>query len=127
MRLERRFAGPPRVLDDAARSAALAELDRDILAVTTQRTNDARLRTIVGALRLRGVPMWPPTPMAFKALAATLKMGRYASAPIYFSPTALLPNVGGMSWMSWRAARSRTTPGRVFEVLATFSSSTSSI
>ena len=29
--------------------------------------------------------MWPPTPTSFKALAATLKMGRYASAPIYLA------------------------------------------
>ena len=84
-RFERRFVGLPRVLDDAARSAALAELDRDILAATTRKSNDARLRTIEGALKLWGIPMWPPTPVALKALAATLKMGRYASAPIYFS------------------------------------------
>ena len=29
--------------------------------------------------------MWPPTVISFKALAATLKMGGYASAAIYFS------------------------------------------
>ena len=86
MRLERRFVGPPRVLDDAARSAALAELDRGILAATTQRTNDSRLRTVVGALRLWGIPLWPPTPVAFKALAATLKNG-----PVRFRAYLLLP------------------------------------
>ena len=29
--------------------------------------------------------MWPPTPVAWKALAATLKLGQYASAATYFS------------------------------------------
>ena len=84
-RLARQFAGLPQLLDPAAREEALVALDRDILAATTQRTNDARLRTIEAALRLWGIPMWPPTLIAWKALAATLKMGRYASAPVYFS------------------------------------------
>ena len=43
------------------------------------------MRTIEAALRLWGIPLWPPTPVAWKALAATLKMGRYSSASIYFS------------------------------------------
>ena len=84
-RLERRFVGLPRLLDDEARARALAYLDRDVLATTTQRTNSARMRTIEAALKLWGIPLWPPTPVAWKALAATLKMGRYSSASIYFS------------------------------------------
>ena len=84
-RLARRFVGLPRVLDEESRARALEELDRDILATTTNRTTAARLRTIQSALTLWGIPMWPPTPTSFKALAATLKMGRYSSAPIYLS------------------------------------------
>ena len=84
-RLERRFMGIPHVLSEDERAAALEKLDMDILAVTTQRTNAARLRTIEAALALWGIPMWPPTPVSFKALAATLKLGQYSSAATYFS------------------------------------------
>ena len=73
------------MLDEEARVAALADLDRDVLAATTSRSNAARLRTIETALGLWGIAIWPPTPTSFKAFAATLKMGRYASAPIYFA------------------------------------------
>ena len=58
-RLARQFAGLPQLLDADARKEALVALDRDILASTTQRTNEARLRTIAAALRLWGIPMWP--------------------------------------------------------------------
>ena len=77
--------GIPHVLSEDERAAALEKLDMDILAVTTQRTNAARLRTIEAALALWGIPMWPPTPASFKALAATLKLGQYSSASTYFS------------------------------------------
>ena len=55
------------------------------MAASTNRIHDARLRTIGNALLLWGIPMWPPTPASWKALAATLKVGRYASAAVYFS------------------------------------------
>ena len=35
--------------------------------------------------RCGGIPAWPPTAIAWKALAATLKLGGYSSAAIYFS------------------------------------------
>ena len=72
-------------MSEAERAAALGALDADVLAVSTQRTNAARLRTIESALSLWGIPLWPPTPVSWKALAATLKMGGYSSAAIYFS------------------------------------------
>ena len=79
-RLERQFCGLPRVLDVEARARALAELDRDVLAATTQRTNAARTRTIEAALGLWVIPLWPPSTVAWSA-SCTLKLGRYASAP----------------------------------------------
>ena len=84
-RLDRQFASLPSVLSAEARTAALDALDKDILAESTQRSNEARLRTIANALRLWGIPMWPPTAASWKALAATLKLGRYSSAALYFS------------------------------------------
>ena len=72
-RLERQFAGLPHLIDADSREAALGALDRDILAASTQRTNEARLRTIEAALRMWGIPLWPPTLVAWKALVATLK------------------------------------------------------
>ena len=60
-------------------------LDNDILASSTARTNAARLRTIEAALNFWGIPMWPPTVVSWKALAATLKMGKYAPVATYFS------------------------------------------
>ena len=74
-RLERRFAGLPRVLSEDQRAQALDALDADILAASTLRTNTARLHTIESALALWGIPMWPPTVVSWKALAATLKWG----------------------------------------------------
>ena len=75
----------PTVLSVEDRSVALQALDRDILAESTHRSNDARLRTIAGALQLWGIPMWPPTAASWKALASTLKAGRYSSAALYLS------------------------------------------
>ena len=49
-RLERRFAGLPKVLSEGDRISALERLDADILATATQRTNAARLRTTEAAL-----------------------------------------------------------------------------
>ena len=84
-RLDRQLAGLPAVLSFDDRRLALEALDRDILAESTHRSNEARLRTVENALRLWGIPMWPPTAASWKALAATLKQGRYASAALYFS------------------------------------------
>ena len=84
-RLDRRFLGLPQVLDEATRVAALEALDRDILAATTNRTTAARLRTIHSALGFWGSLCGLRPHTSFKALAATLKMGRYASAPIYLT------------------------------------------
>ena len=84
-RLDRQLARLPAVLSESDRVAALEALDRDILAESTHRSNEARLRTISSALSLWGMPMWPPTAASWKALAATLKAGRYASAALYFS------------------------------------------
>ena len=82
-RRERTPAQLPRVLDDAARQEALSALDRDVLAVTTNRTHAARMRTIEVALSLWGLALWPLTPTSMKALASTLKQGGYASAHLY--------------------------------------------
>ena len=84
-RLDRQFVRFPAVLSEPDRVAALEALDRDILAESTHRSNEARLRTVSSALSLWGIPMWPPTAASWKALAATLKAGRYASAALYFS------------------------------------------
>ena len=75
----------PRCLPSEHKQQALEALERDILAAPTNRTHDARLRTIGNALQMWGIPMWPPTPASWKALAATKKLGRYASAAVYFS------------------------------------------
>ena len=61
-RLARQFASLPHVLTADDRKQALGDLDRDVLAESTHRTNEARLRTVASALALWGVPMWPPTP-----------------------------------------------------------------
>ena len=84
-RLERRSAALLAVMSSEDRAAALDALDRDILAESTQRTNDARLRTISSALKLWGIPMWPPTAASWKALAAMLRAGQYSSAAVYLS------------------------------------------
>ena len=101
-RLERAFVGLPRVLDEVARAQALGALDRDILAVTTQRTNAARLRTIEAALGLWGIALWPPTPVAFKALAATLKWDAMPRLPFTCLPTGLQRRGRATSWTSSR-------------------------
>ena len=67
------------------RVAALNELDRDVLAATTSRTNAARMNTIEEILSKWGLAVFPPTPMSWKALAATLKAGGYRSAAVYLS------------------------------------------
>ena len=67
------------------RVAALNELDRDVLASTTSRTNAARMHTIEDILSKWGLAVFPPTPMSWKALAATLKAGGYRSAAVYLS------------------------------------------
>ena len=84
-RLDHQLAALPSVFSPAEKRQALEDLDRDILAASTNRIHGARLRTIGNALLLWGIPMWPPTPASWKALAATLKVGRYAAAAVYFS------------------------------------------
>ena len=106
-RLDRRFAGLPRVLSEEERAAAIEALDSEILAATTQRTNAARLKTISSALALWGIPMWPPTAVSFKALAATLKLGRYASAATFFRHIGQPRSVRALCLTTWLFVRLR--------------------
>ena len=84
----RREVAPARMPDLALHSdrvAAIAALERDVLAASTTRTNSARLGTISSMLALWGLEPFPPTPTTWKALAATLKQGGYRSAAVYLS------------------------------------------
>ena len=75
----------PSVLSDEDKQQALKELEKDILAATTNKSHASRLRTIGMALSLWGLSPWPPTLTTWKALASTLKKGGYSSAHLYLS------------------------------------------
>ena len=58
---------------------------RDISAASTRASDDSRLKTIVKAIGLWGIRAFPPSQASWKALAATLKLKKFKSAPVYFS------------------------------------------
>ena len=84
-RAERSRAKFPRWEDEAHRQRALHNLDNDILASTTARYHAYRMLTVRRALDSWGLPLFPPSQMALRALGATLKEGKYHSAVLYFS------------------------------------------
>ena len=111
----RREVAPARMPDLALHSdrvAAIAALERDVLAASTTRTNSARLGTISSMLALWGLEPFPPTPTTWKALAATLKQGGYRSAAVYLSCYKLECERRGFPETSGRTGSSRTTPAR---------------
>ena len=75
----------PNVLSQQDKESALKELEVDVLAASTHRTHQARLRTIDRIMAMWGLKAWPPTPVSLKALASTLKWSGYSSAPVYLS------------------------------------------
>ena len=100
-RLDRQLAGLPAVLSFDDRRLALEALDRDILAESTHRSNEARLRTVENALRLWGIPMWPPTAASWKALAATLKPGATLQPRCIFQLIEWQLSAEAICWTSW--------------------------
>ena len=75
----------PNVLSQPDKEAAVRDLEADVLSASTSRSHQARLRTIDRIMVLWGLKAWPPTLVTWKALASTLKLAGYASAPLYLS------------------------------------------
>ena len=63
----------------------MAQLERGKKADSTHISDDSRLRSIDGWLRLWGLEPFPPTIATMKALAASLKAGGYRSASVYLT------------------------------------------
>ena len=72
------------VLDTAdAQQEALACLEKDIKAASTDSSDRSRIATIELWLSRWRMAAFPPTLASFKAVAATLKAGSYRSAEVY--------------------------------------------
>ena len=65
------------------RELALDDLVRDVHAPSQRKVVEMKMRTITTAVGKWGVPLFPPSAVAIKALAATLKRGGYRSAESY--------------------------------------------
>ena len=72
-------------MDAEAQARALDALDRDILAASSQAPRKSVLHTVETALQDWGLQAWPPTRASWRALAASLKEGKYISAANYLS------------------------------------------
>ena len=66
------------------RKRSLEQLDADVLARSTNPANEARLRTYLAICAVWEVSPWPLTIENTRAFGASLKMGGYRSAGVYF-------------------------------------------
>ena len=66
------------------RKRSLEQLDADVLARSTNPANEARLRTYLALCAVWEVSPWPLTIENTRAFGASLKMGGYRSATVYF-------------------------------------------
>lgn len=66
------------------RKRSLEQLDADVLARSTNPANEARLRTYLALCAVWEVSPWPLTIENTRAFGASLKMGGYRSAGVYF-------------------------------------------
>lgn len=66
------------------RQRSLELLDSDVLAKSTNPTQEARVKTYLAICRAWEVDPWPLTLMSVRCFGASLKLGGYRSAPVYF-------------------------------------------
>ena len=77
---------------------ALEDLEEDVLAPGTRRSDASRIRTMEQALGAWGLPLFPPSPLSVRALGASLKWGGYKSAAMYLRGYRVAAQRAGYPW-----------------------------
>ena len=90
--------GAWRPLSPAERQQAVADLEADVYSASARGPQASRLRTIGAILESWSLPAYPPTPESLRALAASLKAGRYASAAAYLGTYKVEAERQGYAW-----------------------------